>query len=95
MQPRKIGRSREVVTDARRKENFERLWLKYFGDEELPLTFFYAGDEPAKADVPEAPKGQRCVMGDLARAKRGRVLHSPRMLPAAGGQDARLADDTG
>ena len=70
----KIGGSREVIVDAKKKENFEKLWLKYFGGEELPLTFFYTDDEPAKAQVPKAPKGHRCIIGDLARARRGKSL---------------------
>ena len=70
----KIDGSREVIVDARKKENFEKLWLKYFGGEELPLTFFYTDDEPAKAQVPKAPKGHRCIIGDLARARRGKSL---------------------
>lgn len=60
--------------DVKRKENFEKLWLKHFGDEELPLTFFYTDEKPAKTEIPKEPKGQRCVIGDLARARKGRSL---------------------
>ena len=60
--------------DLKVKEKFEKLWSKYFGDEELPLTFFYTEDKPPKAEMPKEPKGRRCVIGDLARARKGKSL---------------------
>jgi hypothetical protein len=59
--------------DIATKEKFIKLWQKYFNGAELPIVFFYTDDEKAAPKV-EAPKGQRCVMTDIARARRGKSL---------------------
>ncbi len=53
------------------KAKFERLWQKYFDGAELPLGFFYTDEAPGSARMPKPATGHRCVIGDLARARRG------------------------
>jgi uncharacterized protein (DUF169 family) len=52
------------------KQNFTRLWKRYFKTAELPLVFFYAEDDK-QAEAPKAPKGHRCIIGDLGRVRHG------------------------
>jgi uncharacterized protein (DUF169 family) len=53
------------------KEKFERLWQKHFDGAELPLGFFYTDEAPRGARMPKPAAGHRCLIGDLARARRG------------------------
>ena len=56
--------------EAETRDRFVSLWKKYFGEAELPITFFYTDQEghagPVKPDsVP------RCVIGALADVREG------------------------
>jgi len=64
--------------DMELKVKFERLWQKYFDGAELPISFFYADERPAGTYMPKAPTGQRCVIGDLSKARTGKdvALHA-------------------
>jgi len=59
--------------DMSLKERFLKLWRQYFNDAELPITFYYA-DTPGNAETAGPAKGQRCVIGDLARVRKGQSL---------------------
>jgi hypothetical protein len=59
--------------DNATKENFITLWQKYFNGAELPIVFFYTDNEKAAPKV-EAPKGQRCIIADIARARKGKSI---------------------
>ena len=59
--------------DIATKEKFIKLWQKYFNGAELPIVFFYTDNEKAAPKV-EAPKGQRCIISDIARARKGKPL---------------------
>ncbi len=60
--------------DTTLKQKFIELWEKYFGDAELPITFYYSegtGDtKPA-----EKPTGWKCLIGALAAVRKGSSLH--------------------
>jgi uncharacterized protein (DUF169 family) len=56
------------------KKKFLTLWKKYFNAAELPITFYYT-DEEGHAEAIKATKAHRCVIGDLARVRRGRSLY--------------------
>lgn len=75
----------EIIMDTKMKVKFEELWLKYFGDEELPLTFFYVNEKPASSQMLKAPSGQRCIIGDLAKARSGKNLTFTADLIGCGG----------
>ncbi len=60
--------------DIKIKERFQELWAKYFGDEELPLTWFYVNEQPSGVQMAKAPTGQRCVIGDIAKARAGKSI---------------------
>ncbi|MGZ5423491.1 MAG: DUF169 domain-containing protein [Candidatus Aminicenantales bacterium] len=50
------------------KEEFQRLWKKYFDGAELPIAFFYTDDE----DVASPPlPADRCLIANLARVRKG------------------------
>lgn len=52
------------------KEKFLYLWKTYFGDADLPITFYYADDEGG-AEWTEKPKGHSCIICELAKVRNG------------------------
>jgi hypothetical protein len=56
--------------DADLHDRFSGLWARFFPGAGLPLVFFYT-DEPGQGEPPAPPKGHRCLVADLARARRG------------------------
>ena len=59
--------------DAKRKEEFLRLWDKYFPGAELPITFYYTDQAPA-AELVQPPAGHRCIFADLVKVRTGQSL---------------------
>ena len=59
--------------DMNRKQQFLRLWEKYFPGAELPITFYYT-DETGSAELVKLPAGHRCIFADLARVRAGEAL---------------------
>jgi len=59
--------------DVKRKEEFMRLWDKYFPGAELPIAFYYTDETPA-ADLVKPPAGHRCIFADLVKVKAGESL---------------------
>jgi uncharacterized protein (DUF169 family) len=51
--------------DVRLRDEFIRLWGKYFNDAELPIAFYYT-DEPV-----QPASETRCIIPALARARKG------------------------
>jgi uncharacterized protein (DUF169 family) len=56
------------------KKNFILLWKKYFGEAELPIAFFYTGDEGG-AEPAEKPKDWNCIICELSKVRKGRSLY--------------------
>jgi uncharacterized protein (DUF169 family) len=59
--------------DMKMKEEFIRLWKKYFKSTELPIAFYYA-DEEGRAQLMEPPSEHRCVICDLSKVRKGESL---------------------
>jgi len=59
--------------DMKRRDEFARLWHKYFDGAELPVAFYYT-DEPGSADLVKSPAGHRCIFADLSRVRAGHSL---------------------
>jgi uncharacterized protein (DUF169 family) len=59
--------------DAKLKENFMVLWKRFFGDEELPITFYYTNEE-GHADLVASGSVPRCVIAALSLIRNGRSL---------------------
>ncbi|MCP4131033.1 MAG: DUF169 domain-containing protein [bacterium] len=55
------------------KEEFINKWEKYFGNAELPITFYYSNDNKGVEEAPPA-KGWNCFVGELAKVRKGRSL---------------------
>ena len=55
------------------KENFIVLWKRYFGNAELPITFYYSTDDGG-AEKAEKPKGRSCLICELAKVRGGRSV---------------------
>ena len=55
------------------KENFLKLWKKYFNDSPLPITFYYT-DKPVNAEIVKAGSVPRCIIGGLVKVQRGQSL---------------------
>jgi uncharacterized protein (DUF169 family) len=60
--------------DAAIKEKFLALWTRFFNASELPITFYYT-DEVGHAESVKPTMAHRCVIGDLARVRRGRSIY--------------------
>ncbi len=52
---------------------FLEKWAKYFGDSELPITFFYV-DDPGEVDRANLPDGHKCIVCELAIVRKGKPL---------------------
>jgi uncharacterized protein (DUF169 family) len=62
---------RGETMDLKMKEAFIKLWKKYFGAAHLPVVFFYA-DDPIGVTRAKPPNVEhRCVIADIARARKG------------------------
>lgn len=59
--------------DTDRKQQFLRLWEKYFPGAELPITFYYT-DEAGSVESAKPAAGHRCIFADLARVRAGKPL---------------------
>jgi hypothetical protein len=59
--------------DMAMKGNFELLWNKYFGGVELPICFYYSSDIKG-SKLLTVPTGQRCVIGDISKARMGKDI---------------------
>jgi len=69
------------------KDKFERLWKKYFNGSDLPISFFYTNEKPPGAEMPKPATGHRCLIGDLAKAGRGKnVALNAEVIGCAGGR---------
>jgi uncharacterized protein (DUF169 family) len=55
------------------KEQFLSLWKKYFGEAELPVTFYYTTGDGG-AEKAEKPKGRSCLICELAKVRNGRSV---------------------
>lgn len=61
------------MPDVALRERFLTLWNKHFDGAELPLCLLYS-DDPGTAKPLPKPAGHVCMIGQLARARRGEVL---------------------
>ncbi len=55
------------------RDQFLRLWKKYFADAELPIIFYYT-DDPGAGDLVPPPGGHRCIFAELSRVRDGESL---------------------
>jgi uncharacterized protein (DUF169 family) len=59
--------------DTNLKEKFLVLWKKFFGQAELPITFYYTNDE-GHAELAKPNSVPRCVIAALSLVRKGRPL---------------------
>lgn len=59
--------------DKALQTKFIDLWSRYFGGAELPLTFYYT-DQGDRAERVPIPSAHLCMIGVLARARKGAPL---------------------
>jgi uncharacterized protein (DUF169 family) len=55
------------------KEKFIALWKKYFGNAELPISFYYTGED-GRAELVKPGSVSRCIIGALAKVRKGKSL---------------------
>jgi hypothetical protein len=60
--------------DAEFKERFLLKWNKYFPGAELPIGFYYS-DSAEPELMAKPPKGHRCIIGDLAKVRKGKTQY--------------------
>lgn len=72
------------------------LWKRHFRGAELPVTFYYTDDEGC-APKPKAPIAHRCILGPLARVRKGEALCFDAEAAGCGGARRYLgfSDETG
>ena len=56
--------------DIKVKEKFSELWKKYFNGAEFPVIFYYT-DEEGHAELAKPRSVARCVIGALAKVRKG------------------------
>ncbi|MGA2386212.1 MAG: DUF169 domain-containing protein [Candidatus Bathyarchaeia archaeon] len=59
--------------DAKLKEDFLVLWKKFFGEAELPISFYYTAEE-GHAELAKPNTVPRCVIAALSLVRKGRPL---------------------
>jgi hypothetical protein len=59
--------------DMNVKENFIRLWGKYFNKAELPIAFYYTHDTGGVEAVKPA-SGHKCIFADMLKVRKGKSL---------------------
>jgi uncharacterized protein (DUF169 family) len=59
--------------DMKLKQQFIKLWEKYFNTAELPIVFYYTR-QLKDADVPKPSAGHRCIFADIVKAKKGNSI---------------------
>jgi len=59
--------------DAELKARFLEHWDRYFPGAELPIGFYYSNSAETKP-VAKSIEGHRCVMGDLAKVRKGKTV---------------------
>jgi uncharacterized protein (DUF169 family) len=59
--------------DIKFKEDFMVLWKKFFGEAELPITFYYTNEE-GNAELVKPGTVSRCVIAALSLVRKGRAL---------------------
>ncbi len=59
--------------DLTLRDTFISLWEKYFGNADLPITFYYSYADGG-ANWADKPKGWSCIVCELARVREGRNL---------------------
>jgi uncharacterized protein (DUF169 family) len=65
---------KEVAMDKVLKTKFIELWSRYFNAAELPLTFYYT-DQIENSERVTTPSAHMCMIGVLARVRKGVSLH--------------------
>ena len=60
--------------DMELKEEFIGLWKKYFGDTELPITFYYTDEEGHGEMVKPNSTFTDCIIGKLSKVRNGKSL---------------------
>ena len=56
--------------DVKIVEKFSQLWRKYFNDAELPVAFYYTGEE-GHAELAKRGSVPRCLIGAIAKVREG------------------------
>ncbi len=59
--------------DMELKQAFLDRWSRYFGQAELPITFYYS-DAPLAGAAAKPAQGRRCIIADLARIRHGQAV---------------------
>src|SRR3990172_3416503 len=72
--------------DSEFKERLLAKWTKYFPGADLPIGFYYAREAEPRS-LATVPKAHRCVIGDLAKVRRGKTLgFDAHVIGCGGGQ---------
>jgi uncharacterized protein (DUF169 family) len=62
--------------DNSTRDNFITKWRKYFGNAELPLTFYYTSEE-GRGELVKPGSVHRCIISALQEVRKGRSLCFP------------------
>jgi uncharacterized protein (DUF169 family) len=72
--------------DTELRDTFLKKWRKYFGEAELPITFYYTMSE-SNADWAEKPRGWSCIICELAKVRKGRsLMYNAERISCGGGK---------
>ena len=59
--------------DAEFRERFIKNWTRYFPGAELPIGFYYSNSAESKF-MAKPPRRHRCIIGDLAKVRKGKTV---------------------
>jgi uncharacterized protein (DUF169 family) len=81
--------------DIRLKEEFIVLWKRFFGEAELPITFYYT-DEEGQAELVKPGTFRGCIFTALSLVRKGKALcFDAESIPCSGGQQCLGFRETG
>lgn len=66
-----IKEARRKVMEAEFQKKFMQSWSRYFPGAELPIGFYYTDSAETKF-MAKPPKRHRCIIGDLAKVRKGK-----------------------
>ena len=72
--------------DIKLRDTFIKKWNKYFGEAELPITFYYTLSD-SNAEWAEKPRGWSCIICELAKVRKGRsLMYNAERISCGGGK---------
>ena len=78
--------SKLLTMNLELRDTFIKNWKKYFGNADLPITFYYTTSD-GNAEWAEKPRGWSCIICELAKVRNGRsLIYNAERITCGGGK---------